>query len=67
MKPKSTWNTETEIEAYQSSKKTALDSFEDMQETTIELQSADPGYFGRLTAKIIDNLQVLPLISLDQY
>lgn len=29
-----------------------------MQETTQELQSADPGYFARLTAKIIDNLQV---------
>ncbi len=51
------WNKESEVKAYQNSKKSSLDTFEELQEGTRELKSKDPGYFTKLASKIVDNLQ----------
>ena len=58
MKDKSMWNEEAEVKAFQDSKKSSLDTFEELQEGARELRSKDPGYFSKLAAKIVDNLQV---------
>jgi hypothetical protein len=59
LKAKDTWSEKAEIEAFQNSKKDSLDSYEELQGTKRELKSKDPGYFSKLTSKIIDNLQVV--------
>lgn len=63
IKKKETWREETEVEAFKNSRKEALEGFEELQETAREMES-DPGYFSRLIAKIIDNLEVLCCLSL---
>ena len=58
LKSKDTWSEEGEIRAAQNSKNESLDAFEELQETAREFKAKDPGYFGKLTSKIIDNIQV---------
>ena len=59
------WNAEAELKAFQNSKKGALDTFEELQESARELKSKDPGYFSKLASKIVDNIQARypPLIT----
>ena len=52
------WSKEAELKAFQDSKRNSLDTFEELQEGTRELKSKDPGYFSKLAAKIVDNLQM---------
>ena len=58
MKDMSEWNDKAEIETYKLDKKDALETFEDLQDTQVNIENEDPGYISRLTAKIIDNIQV---------
>ncbi len=52
------WSAEAELKAFQDSKKSSLDSLEELQESARELKAQDPGYFSKLASKIVDNLQV---------
>ena len=54
-KSKAEWNPDTELDNQKKAKKAQLDNFEVMSKE--ELPS-DPGFTGRLVAKIIDNVQI---------
>ena len=55
----SEWNDQAELQSYEYNKKETLETFEDLRDTQTNIENEDPGYISRLTAKIIDNIQVL--------
>ena len=55
MKPISQWKEQLEIEAYQQATASALDA---AQERHLATQQAEPGFFGKLIGKVLDNIQL---------
>ena len=58
LKDKDKWSESFEEKAFQEAKKSALDSYEEIDESAREMKQRDPGYFAKLVTKIIDNIQV---------
>ena len=64
MKAKDKWDPEHELKAFNDSKKSALDSFEELAEGAREIERKEPGYFAKLGMKILDNIQIKVIIFL---